>query len=104
MARRINWLNQALRELFHHCHRLEKTSPERSIRLEQEAFQSVEILKEFPLLGRAVPEVVPEHRALLIFSQSYWIIYRVRTKMIVIAAVVSTLQDFTKAWESRKRT
>jgi len=103
MAHRINWLNQALRELFTHCQALERSDPEQSARLENEAFQAPELLKQFPQLGRLVPEAGPEHRALLFFSRRYWLVYRVRPQSIVVIGVISTRQDFAKAWESRKR-
>jgi plasmid stabilization system protein ParE len=104
MAHRIRWLNQALRELYHHCQFLERGSPDKALQLEEEAFRAAEMLERFPVLGRVVPDVEIEHRCLLIAKRTYWLVYRVRNKTVTIVAVVSTLQDFQKAWESRKRT
>jgi plasmid stabilization system protein ParE len=104
MARRIHWLNQALRELYHRCQFLEKTSLPKSLQLEEDVFQAVEILKDFPMIGRLVPDVTPEHRCLLVAERSHWVVYRVGAKSVSIVAVISTSQDFQKAWESRKRT
>lgn len=105
MARRIHWLNQALRELYHRCQFVEKkASRAKSIQLEEDALQATEILKEFPMLGRVVPDVDPEHRCILFAEKSHWLVYRVTTKAITVVAVISTTQDFQKAWESRKRT
>lgn len=104
MARRIHWLNQALRELFHRCQFVEKkASLAKSIQLEEDAFQATEILKDFPLLGRVVDGVTPEHRCILFAEKSHWLVYRVSPKAVTVVAVISTTQDFQKAWESRKR-
>ena len=104
MARQIRWLNQALRELYYQCQLVEKRSSDKSARLEEEAFQAVEILKDFPQLGKLVPNSETEHRALLIFGREYWIVYRYGPRTITIAAVIWVRQDFAKAWKSRKRT
>lgn len=104
MARRIHWLNQALRELYHRCQFVEKTSLAKSLQLEEDAFQATEILKDFPLLGRVVHDVKPEHRCILFAEKSHWLVYRVSAKAMTVVAVISTTQDFQKAWESRKRT
>ncbi|MBN9420037.1 MAG: type II toxin-antitoxin system RelE/ParE family toxin [Candidatus Eremiobacteraeota bacterium] len=103
MAHRIRWLNQALRELFHHCEFLADEAPKKAALLEEEAFRAVEILERFPTIGRLVPDVAPEHRAILIAQRGYWLVYRSRNKVVTVVAIISTLQDFPKAWHSRNR-
>lgn len=57
----VRWTRKALRDLSAIGHYLEQTSPQYARTIVARLYASVEVLAEFPDLGRKVPEVELKH-------------------------------------------
>ena len=87
MALRLQWSEEALEDIESIANYIEKDSPVYAKAVVSNFFEKVEILKNFPELGRAVPETSNE-KIREIFVYSYRLIYRLDSDSLLIIAVV----------------
>ena len=87
MALKILWSQEAIEDMESIASYIEKDSPTYAKAVVKTFFSKVEILIDFPLLGRVVPEYQNENiRELFIYS--YRLIYNVEHNAINIVAII----------------
>ena len=87
MALKILWSQEAIDDMESIANYIEKDSPTYAKAVVKTFFFKVEILIDFPLLGRVVPEYQNENiRELFIYS--YRLIYSVEHNAINIVAII----------------
>jgi len=69
----------------------------------QDIIEKSEGLKDFPLIGRVVPELEdPDIRELMVYS--YRLIYKISAGTIEILALIHGKQDFLSTYTEKSRT
>ncbi len=87
MALNILWSQEAIDDIESIANYIQKDSLQYAKSVVQTFFSKVEILTEFPLIGRVVPEYDNENiRELFIYS--YRLIYNIEANSIHIIAVI----------------
>ena len=82
----IVWTTTALKRLDEIARQIARDDPERARTWVDEVFARVEGLKEFPQMGRVVPELGKPHIRELIFD-NYRVIYGISPRRISIRTV-----------------
>ena len=83
---RIEWTDRSLEDLNHIHNYIARDSKSYATVFSKKLYETVQKLKDFPNMGRIVPEVnIPSVREIIF--QNYRIIYRVRTEYIEIITV-----------------
>ena len=87
MAYKLTWSEEALEDIDSIAAYIEKDSPVYAKAVVSKLFEKVEILTNFPELGRVVPEINNENiRELFIYS--YRLVYKTTSDAIMIIAVI----------------
>ena len=73
---RINWTSQALNDLEAICEFIARDAPRYAQLFANRVFEVVEQLRDFPLLGRVVPEIGRDDIREIILG-NYRVIYRI---------------------------
>jgi addiction module RelE/StbE family toxin len=95
MVYRIKWSLEAIEDVEAIAKYIEKDSEFYAKAVVNRIFQATEKLKQFPKIGRIVPELDREDiRELIIYS--YRIIYQLKEKQILIIAVIHGKRLFEK--------
>ena len=87
MALRIVWSEEALEDIESIAEYIEKDSPFYAKSVVTKFFEKAELLKEFSLTGRIVPEL-NDTNIREIFVYSYRLIYQIENDAIIFVAVV----------------
>ncbi len=96
----VIWSNPAKDDLKKIHDYIAKDSKFYAIKVSQEFVEKSEELKEFPKMGRVVPEIGdPNIRELFVYS--YRLIYEISSDEIEILAIIHGRQDFHKAFDKR---
>lgn len=98
----VVWTEEALKDLesigaFH-----ERTSIAYTSALVERLYRSVEVLREYPRIGRKVPEIDHDLVRELIVER-YRVVYQLFRERVEIVAVLNTRQDLVKKFRERKR-
>jgi len=87
MAHQVNWLPAALDDLESISESIAGDSPGYAAAVVDRVFTEARKLREFPQMGRRVPEWHDDHiRELVIYS--YRLIYQIQTSSILVLAVI----------------
>ena len=87
MALELIWSQEALEDIESIASYIQKDSSIYAKSVVSKIFEKVEILADFPEIGRVVPEISQkEIRELFVYS--YRLVYRINTKNIIIIAVI----------------
>ena len=101
MAQRVIWSPRAVRLLEEAADHIALDSPASARRLVEQVLAAAESLSELADRGRFVPELREQsHRELLI--DSYRLIYRTTSEVVVLVAFVHGARDF-RAWWRKQR-
>ena len=93
MAYRIVWSPEAIEDIEAIAEYIERDSKFYAKAVVNKIFKSTEKLKEFPKIGREVPEIGREDiRELIIYS--YRLVYQIKEKQILIVAVIHGKRQF----------
>ncbi len=93
MAYRIVWSPEAIEDIEAIAEYIERDSKFYAKAVVNKIFNSSEKLKEFPKIGREVPEIAREEiRELIIYS--YRLVYQIKEKQILIIAVIHGKRQF----------
>ena len=88
---RIVWSPFAIQRVIEISRYIEQESPKNSLSFTQEIFKRVEGLKQFPKIGKFVPELEERNTREIIFS-SFKIIYRIEEDRLLILTVLHMRQ------------
>ena len=91
----VRWSRKALSDLDAIGRYLEKVSPQYARTIVARLYSSVEVLREFPHLGRQVPEVEVTHIREII-RDGYRIVYIEVASGVEMLAVLHSRQDLIK--------
>ena len=84
---KVVWSKESLRQIIEIEHYISKDNPERAIKFVDKLIDRSEEIKDFPLIGRIVPEfAVDEIRE--IFEKTYRIVYKVSKNKIEILTII----------------
>lgn len=87
MALELIWSQEALEDIESIASYIQKDSSIYAKSVVSKIFEKVEILADFPEIGRVVPEISQkEIRELFVYS--YRLVYQINTKNIIIIAVI----------------
>ena len=101
MAYRIVWSPEAIEDIESIAEYIQRDSLFYAKAVVNKIFQSIEKLKEFPKIGRIVPELEKEDiRELIIYS--YRLVYQIKESQILIAAVIHGKRQFENVIEKYK--
>ncbi len=99
---KIEWTDPAVSDLEGIKEYIERDSEYYAALFVEKIINAVEILKQFPRIGRMVPEAKNKIIREILF-RNYRIIYRMETNRILILAVIQGNRDLTrkkpKPWE-----
>jgi addiction module RelE/StbE family toxin len=93
MAYRLEWSPEAIEDIESIADYIERDSKFYAKSVVNKIFQSTEKLKEFPKIGRVVPELGREDIRELIVC-SYRLVYQVKEIQILIIAVIHSKRQF----------
>jgi toxin ParE1/3/4 len=91
---KVDWTEPAIQDLESIRAYIAKDSEYYAIRFVEKIIGAIDGLEDFPLRGRAVPEVEEKNIRELLF-QNYRIIYRVETERVVILTVIHGSRDLS---------
>ncbi len=101
MDYRIVWSPEAVEDIESIAEYIEKDSQFYAKAVVNKIFQSTEKLKEFPKVGRVVPELEREDiRELIVYN--YRLVYQVKERQILIIAVIHGKRQFEDVIEEYK--
>jgi addiction module RelE/StbE family toxin len=98
----VIWSNPAKDDLKKIHDYIAKDSKFYAIKVSQEFIEESENLKEFPKMGRVVPEIGDANIREL-FLYSYRLIYEISPDKVEILAIIHGRKDFYSALEKRKK-
>ncbi|MCD4693257.1 MAG: type II toxin-antitoxin system RelE/ParE family toxin [Calditrichales bacterium] len=98
----VIWSNPAKDDLKKIHDYIAKDSKFYAIKVSQEFIEESENLKEFPKMGRVVPELGYSNIREL-FLYSYRLIYEISPDKVEILAIIHGRKDFYSALEKRKK-
>ena len=87
MAYKLEWSNEALEDIKIIAEYIEKDSPVYAKSVVLKFFEKAEMLQDFPLMGRVVPELDDE-TIREIFVYSYRLIYKIYKERILLITVI----------------
>lgn len=101
MALRIVWSTLAKNRLREAVLQIRAHNPEAAKRFRKETLDAVRSLREFPELGRILPELErPEIRELVVGKGRYRLVYELSEEVIDVLTLFHTSQDPDKLfWE-----
>lgn len=101
MAFRLVWSPEALEDIKSIAEYIERDSLFYAKAVVEKIFKSMENLKEFPKMGRIVPELEKEDiRELIVYS--YRLVYQIQENQILVIAVIHGKRKFDDAWGKYK--
>ena len=93
---KILWTEQAVEKLEKYADYIAYDKPEAALKWAKKIQDSVENLKDFPMLGRKVPEIQRSEIRELIIGE-YRVIYRLETDLISIITIYHSKQLLKKS-------
>ncbi len=101
MALRIEWSPEAIEDIESIADYIQRDSLFYAKAVVNKIFQCTEKLKEFPKIGRVVPELEKEDiRELIVYS--YRLIYQVKENQILIIAIIHSKRQLEEVIEKYK--
>ena len=97
----IRWSADATRDLEEIAEYIAKDSPRYAKIVAGRLFESVDVLREFPQIGRIIPELQSTSRRELVVG-NFRILYRLKEDMCEILSVLHSKKDIWKFLESRE--
>ena len=97
---KVRWSHDAARDLEEIANYIAKDSPRYAKIVASRIYESVALLKEFPSMGRVIPELQIETRREIIVG-SYRILYRLKIDVCEILNILHSKKDLWKFLESR---
>lgn len=92
---RIDWTEPALLDLENIRSYIQKDSEYYAIQFIEKILETVENLKEFPEMGRNIPESQSKNIRELLYH-NYRIIYKIEPERLLILAIIHGARDFDK--------
>jgi len=100
MAKELRWTRAASQDLDRQIAIISEHSPENAERWANEVLDAASRLRDFPELGRKVPELARFRE--LIIGMSCRLVYCVRGNTVFISRLLHSRQDFRSGWSMRK--
>lgn len=99
---RVDWSDPALGDLDDIVRHISKDSPYYAREFIERVFDRTDKLKDFPLVGRWVPEA-DDKTIREVFVQGYRVMYRVESERVLVLAVIHGSRDVAgrndKPWD-----
>jgi toxin ParE1/3/4 len=102
MAARVVWADLAWDDLDAAAEYISRDSPRYAAAFVKKVLEAVRLVREFPHIGRAVPELNTENvREVLVHSHR--VIYRVEQDRLVVLGIFHGARDLLRLWERENR-